>query len=524
MEFFWVLAEFPKKFKEMMVQSKIKVKENDENGVASSKRRCTTEVDHWAFLEEFEAPMWADLTLEPKLISEDNDDAWFHTSHPFHHHSARHLRSVFAHPDMGNNLFNFCSPNFPSSVSKSRGKDYRSKDWYGNCCQISSNKNHPVNDLGGRLSITKTVSSQECKPKVSHEHQSEASSLITSLENDSERRVALNSQSSTSGVLTSTITTVSMRRDSKVLEVSKETFGHTGGLLNALRTNLRKSRAIRPALRVEISDDRESNNWKSSTGKSSVGSSSTGCDTKGKGFAEVPKTDRCKQLKVQMNLGIGSKGHKTLFGRPNQELSNPKFEVKKMAAACKQNKDRNPNNREIGKLARPVNERIKAKKISEASVCTRNTYSSKIKGNVSAASSSRQASVCARNTYSSKIKGKDAAAASSGQAASKLKVVLQTTQKNTLNRSRTGAQGVKGKVGSSQFLRVASNGKENVRGRAVLSHISGGRDREPVVRVSDQKVPKLKSKKVGVASSGSKVRIGKTNEGTKSLDSWVHIR
>lgn len=33
-----------------MVQSKIKVKENDENGVGPSKRASTAEVDHWAFL------------------------------------------------------------------------------------------------------------------------------------------------------------------------------------------------------------------------------------------------------------------------------------------------------------------------------------------------------------------------------------------------------------------------------------------------------------------------------------------
>ncbi|XP_021726016.1 uncharacterized protein LOC110693193 [Chenopodium quinoa] len=494
----------------MMVQSRIKVKENDENGVGASKRRSIADVDHWAFLEEFEAPMWADLTLETTLISEDNDDEWFHTSHPFHHHSARHLRSAFAHPDVGNDLFNLCSPKFPSSVSKSRGKDYRSKDCISNCRQISVNKEHPVNDLGGRVSVTNIMSSQDSIPKVSHEHQSEASSSITSVVNYSERRVALNPQSaSTSGVSTSTITNVSMQRDSKAFEVSKEAFGHTGGLLNALRNNLRKSRATRPASRVEICEDRDFNGHKSSAGKSSVGSSSTGYDTKGKGLAVVPRTDCSKQVKVEMNINIGSKGQKTSYGRPNQRLSNSKFEVKKTPAGYKQNKDKNPNVRDLGKLAKPVHERVKAKNINEISVCTRSTYSSKMKGKdySSKMEGKDDSSKMKGKDDSSRMKGKDAAATSRSLAASKSKVVLQTTQKNSLNRSRNVAQGVKAKVQSSRFDKAVSSGKENMRGKAVLSLRSGGKDNKPVVRVSDLKG-----------------RISRMNDGIRSLDTRVHLR
>ncbi|XP_021758720.1 uncharacterized protein LOC110723683 [Chenopodium quinoa] len=495
----------------MMVQSKIKVKENGENGVGASKRRSIADVDHWAFLEEIEAPMWADLTLETALISEDNDDKWFHTSHPFHHLSARHLRSAFAHPDVGNDLFNLCSPKFPSSVSKSRGKDYRSKDCISNCREISANKEHPVNDLGGTISATNIISSQEFKPKVSHDHQSEASSSITSVVNYSERRVALNSQSaSTSGVSTSTITNVSIQRDSKVFEVSKEPFGQTGGLLNALRNNLRKSRATRPASRVEICEDRELNGRKSSAGKSSVGSSSTG-------LAVVPRTDRSKQVKVEMNINIGSKGQKTSYGRPNQRFSNSKLEVKKMPAGFKQNKYKNPNVRDMGKLAKPVNERVKATNMNETSVCT-STYSSKMKGKDDSSKMKGKDDI-------SKMKVKDAAAASRSLAASKSKVVLQTTQKNSLNRSKNVAQGVKAKVQSSWFDKAVSSGKENMRGKAVLSLRSGGKDNEPVVRVSELKVHKLKLKtEVGVTSIRSKGRISRMNDGSRSLDTRVHLR
>ncbi|XP_056682780.1 uncharacterized protein [Spinacia oleracea] len=428
------------------------------------------------------------------------------------------MRSAFAHPDVGNDLFNLGSPKYPSSVSKSRGKDYKNRDWKINCRQISFNKDHPVNGLGDKNSITNTVSSQECE--LNHDHKSGTSSSITSVVLDSERsvalnslssstsgaststvttvsmqpdlerRVALNSQSaSTSGASISTITTLSMKPDSKILEVSKEAFGHTGGLLNALRTNLRKSRAIgaiRPASRVQISDDRESNRRQSSAGKSSMGSSSTGYDTKGEGFAAVPKTDRCKQLKVEMNVNKGSKG---------QGFSNPKFEIKKKAADLKLNKDRNLNFTDLRKSTKPVHGRVIAKKMTETSVFT-------------------------RNTFSSKIKGKDTAEASRSQAALKSKVLLQTTHTNSLNLSRTGAQGVKGKVGSNPFSKGASSGKENTRGRVVLSHRSGGKD-ESVVRVSDHEVPKFKSKtKVGVTSNDHKFN-SKPKVGVTSIDHKV---
>lgn len=489
-----------------MVQSKIKVKENDENGVGPSKRASTAEVDHWAFLEDIEAPMWADLLLESKLITEDNDDAWFQTTHPFHRHSARHLRSAFAHPDVENDMLNLslegaCSPKLPSSVSKSRGKDYKSRDWKSNCRQISLDEDHPVNDLGDTSSLLNTVLSQECKPKVSRGHQSEASSSITSVGDDTEVRVALNSQpSTTSGVSASTITTVSLQRDSKVLEVSKEAFGQTGSLLNALRTNLRKSCATRPASRVEKSDDRESKGRKSSGGKSSVGSSYTGYDIKSKTSAVVLKNDQRKQVKVEMNANIGSKGHKNCSGRPNLGSSNPKVEVKKIQAVLKGNKDKIPNVRDMRKVANPVNGRVKAKTMTE---------------------------VRTRNAYNSKIEVKDAAASSSGQELLKSKkVLLQTAQKSSLNQSKIAAQGVKVKVGSSQFNKSTCSGKENMRGRTVFSHRSGSKASLPVVRVSDHKVTKLKSiNKVGVTTIDSKVRICEMNEDSIALlDYRVHLR
>lgn len=83
-------------------------------------------IDHWAFLEQFEAPMWADLIFEANSGYENiTDDDWFNESHPFHQLSARELKSKFAHS--GEEAVT--SPALPSSVSKSRGKHYINKNW-----------------------------------------------------------------------------------------------------------------------------------------------------------------------------------------------------------------------------------------------------------------------------------------------------------------------------------------------------------------------------------------------------------
>ncbi|CAO2836040.1 unnamed protein product [Amaranthus hypochondriacus] len=570
----------------MSIQAKIKVKDD---GIGASKRRSIAEADHWAFLEEFEAPMWADLSLESTLASEDNDDAWFHTSHTFHYNSARRLRSAFAHLDVGNDIFNFnlqgpCSPHLPSSVSKSRGNDYRIRDRTSSCRQISFSEGHPINDLGGRFSSINTVSSQEAKPTVNHGNHSKASNSITSEVVDSVRSVALKFESAStstrtvswhqdlkdseelkdacnrtgdedsqfaqpSRVSTSTLKTLGWQQNSKVSRESKDSYALTGGLLNSLRTNLRKSHAMRPALRIEVSDDTEAKNHKissgkssvsssctgpvtigkgsaavsiglsckkksgahkscnlksnlnfsstgydtksrkSSTGKSSVGSS-TGYDTKGKKPAAVPKSDHCQQVKVKLNVHVGSKDHKSSFGRPYQGILYPKLDVNEMAAGVKLAKDEVSNLRNLRQnLAQGKG---KAKKV-------------------------RVSSLRADNSYSSKKNGRDVspASASSSQKTSKSKKV-------PLNQSRI-AQGVKGKVGGRQFNKFACRGKENLGGRAVSTRRSG--DSVPSCRVTDHNVPELKSKcNAGITSVPSKVKIDRMNDAKKSLNARVYLR
>lgn len=484
-----------------MVQSKTKVKEHDTNGVGGAKKGSTKEVDHWDFLEEIEAPMWVDLTLEPMLMTQDQDDPWFHTSHPFHQRSARHLRSAFSHSNAGNDFFNFklqgvSSPKLPSSVSKSRGKDYQSRNW-GSNGRVSLNKDHPVNDLEGQ------TSSEESKLKGSSANQIGDSGSSSNLHSDNSciTTISYSSQdyqSTSEGVSTRTITTESgQQQHSKVLEVSKGACAHThtGGLLGALKTNLRKSCATRPAMRVEICDERESRGRKSSSGKSSVGSSNNiGCGTKSKARAIMQKTDHQRQVKGEMNANRGSKSCNIFSAKSRSE-------VRQVDAGLKQSKDRNLNVRDLGKLAQPVKGRQKALDITKASFLT-------------------------SKAYESKMEGQDTAAAPTAQKAPKLKVLTQMTQKISSNQPRVKSQGVKSKIGSSsQFNGLACSGKENMRGREVLSQRSDVKDQMPVVRVSDQKTSKKLENNVGRTTSvGPKGRTGRGNDSKLSKDAHACIR
>lgn len=129
--------------------------------------------DHWsAFLEEIEAPMWVDLTTETKLTNQDINDEWFNISHPFHQCSSRQLKSQFSYFGEGNAKSEFdiqgqSSPKLLSSVSRSRGKHYRNKEWGRDNHILLSNKQHPVNSLSGKIFQAGSGSSQETKLKSS---------------------------------------------------------------------------------------------------------------------------------------------------------------------------------------------------------------------------------------------------------------------------------------------------------------------------------------------------------------------
>ncbi|BFG29337.1 hypothetical protein CerSpe_156120 [Prunus speciosa] len=261
--------------------------------------------DHWAFLEEIEAPMWVDLTLESNSNSQHIDDEWFYRSHLFHQCSSRQLKAAFSNSGEDSMALNYDlegppSPKPSSSVSKSRGKDFVNKKWIGDHQDFSLDKRNPEKVLSGTSYCGNSGSSDEMKPKSSFIHlkgtsSSKSSSVCKSsffgnpipncskpISSCEDPTCTLSSMTNKAdeGSTTSTITSESgQQKQQKFMEKSNQALSQANGLLSVIKARLRKSGVTRPASRVEINGDRrQSRGRKSSSSKSSVGSSSNPCN------------------------------------------------------------------------------------------------------------------------------------------------------------------------------------------------------------------------------------------------------
>ncbi|XP_065862185.1 uncharacterized protein [Euphorbia lathyris] len=256
--------------------------------------------DHWAFLDEIEAPMWVNLTEEARGNYTDVDDGWFRTSHQYHQCPSLELKAVFAYSgeasaSSGIDVSGQSSPKLPSSVSGSRGKPRKSKRQKEADYVFPWIKKHPVKVLSGKSSWI-SGSGEEIKPKASFINSKgtwrpkrsvgvERDLTGNAKENNFK---AISNPGDSKGSLscmehqavdsnTSTITSDNEQKiQPKNLEVSSQAFGHSNGLLSALRTSLRKSCVTRQASRVDVSK-KESRDSNSASGNSSVGSSSKPC-------------------------------------------------------------------------------------------------------------------------------------------------------------------------------------------------------------------------------------------------------
>lgn len=192
------------------------------------------------------------------------------------------------------------SPKIPTSVSKSRGKEYRSKGWRVENQDFTSNKMHPVKVLSQKPTCMNSGSCSEIKqkfrsipskettnsksyfvsdsslsrnviqkfshPKSSHGHSTSSLSCVANKANESSTTSTSMSESGE-------------EREQKVVDVSSRTFGHTSSFLSVVKINIRKSGITRQASRVEIKDDRkQSSGHISSSSKSSVASSNPNCN------------------------------------------------------------------------------------------------------------------------------------------------------------------------------------------------------------------------------------------------------
>lgn len=219
--------------------------------ITRATRRSTAITDHWAFLDDIESPTRADLTLEAQFMDQDIDDAWFRTSHPVHQMSSRRLKSCFPRcfeeslvlPDVP------CrSPRLPDSVSRSRGKDYKTRKWVG-AEHLLLDKLHPIRKLGG-----KTVTGQDASGSNSSSTVTTSSSQKKTISNVVDLKRSSSSKSS-STVNTNSVGSV----------VSKHVSGNPN---QSLRGPNSTSSDAKCSLRGEVKGDRRSTSSKSSVGSS----------------------------------------------------------------------------------------------------------------------------------------------------------------------------------------------------------------------------------------------------------------
>ncbi|CAD5196680.1 unnamed protein product [Musa acuminata subsp. malaccensis] len=260
--------------------------------------------DHWAFLEEIEAPLWADLTIEAQSVDNDIDDAWFRVSHPIHQMSSQQLKKSFKNVGKYQDilLISRCySPKIPESVSRSRGKHYESRKWLGNVNGSLTAKQHPVRKLMGGKSLD-TVKKKATTWNSSTSTITESSSSRKPLHNSSVLQANAATETSLSSCVMSKYQNLrpnsSFRGPRKTCDVKRVT-SQVGGKVSSVAhiSGMRGSRTAKYSTR-EITRGGISQNYNSSAGKSSVGSScSPGSIVQNVNTTKIQKNGMCKEKK-----------------------------------------------------------------------------------------------------------------------------------------------------------------------------------------------------------------------------------
>uniref|UniRef100_A0A3Q7IBG5 Myosin motor domain-containing protein n=1 Tax=Solanum lycopersicum TaxID=4081 RepID=A0A3Q7IBG5_SOLLC len=302
--------EWKKDYKARLKETKSKIPMKAQMGLRKSSNKLLTadrganrienlykehneQFDHWAFLDQIEAPVWVDLTLECKSAYKDMDEEWFHISHPFHQASSRELKSAFSHSgessiNLEHGIQGSSSPKLPPSVSRSRGKDFRSRQWSQGDQTLTLDKKHHVKHLSkGGLEADKVVEHKTNKKKLTSSAALDSDSACQALYSR-DKKISSNSLAAYSDktrsisssitsehgeecykqelcVSDSSSTITSEACGQKSFEVSGPILGQTTGLLSSLRVSLRKSCVTRQASRMEVNVCRQPEGRKSSS-------------------------------------------------------------------------------------------------------------------------------------------------------------------------------------------------------------------------------------------------------------------
>ncbi|KAL0443484.1 UNVERIFIED_CONTAM: hypothetical protein Slati_2071100 [Sesamum latifolium] len=332
---------FAKKAPKQLSAAATKTKKGFEN----LPRKSREPVDQWAILDEIEAPMWADLALECDSAYEDKDDEWFHVSHPFHQCSAKQLisklsNSVECGRNLGFDVLGSSSPKLPPSVSKSRGKDYKSEKHEPVVCSFTLNKQNVSKSMSSRsLSIDagfgkaitkkafdgKIKDHPKYKPDSVGEHtlpETTTDAFTKSVSSCTEGKTSVKSVAFGGSNSSSTIT--SDTAGWNLIEVSSQTFGATSRSLLNLRDSLRKSYVTRQASRVVIKGVNQSN---SSSSKSSVRSSlQPGCDGMNKVGTNTDKTPESRNSTTMFQLPTNKVDRANAHKAPAAQARNLSYE------------------------------------------------------------------------------------------------------------------------------------------------------------------------------------------------------
>lgn len=184
----------------------------------------------------------------------------------FHQCSSSQLVAAIICPTNSITIQEPSSPKLPSSVSKSRGKNYKIKQWEQRKCRVMPNKQHLVKTLAKSSSMSsgsndkmKTVSRTGKAIENGVEVCSSVGSNKSDAANNTRSKSSLPSIAKTEqeheNSSTSTITSDDIKHQkNKCSDVSYQTSSETSKLLSSLRVNLRRSCATRPAARAVITN------------------------------------------------------------------------------------------------------------------------------------------------------------------------------------------------------------------------------------------------------------------------------
>ncbi|KAF5478746.1 hypothetical protein F2P56_005282, partial [Juglans regia] len=443
----------------------------------------------------------------------------------FHQRSSHQLKSAFSHCGESTLTLDFesqvsTSPKLPLSVSRSRGKDYRSKKWRAENYE-SLHKQHPLKVLSGTSSCldlrfgeelksksinlkgtSRSKSTLVCKSSLTgNAIPSSSKHAVSTFEDQANGSSSMGNRTCESNTRSTVTSQSSQQRELKCIEVSTQPFGPSG-LLSNQRISSRKDCVTRQASRVEINNDKRlSRGYKSSSGKSSVGSSSNilydvkSLTSTSIGHKEITPSSRnvARTSYVAKNKVKTSNVSKASTIAIEEGSSNSRRGIKISIL----NKEITPSSRNVARTSYVAKNKVKTSNVSKASTIAIEEGSSNSR----------------RGIKISILKP-------AHEEATKPKVQHQTLQPLRVNARELSMAAIKSKekLRAVRPNRSAGVGKENATGRMIINQKCSGKGTSALAMVRGQKGTKQLGQKGGAGLVGSKVKVTDRFEKNKAAN------